>query len=153
MPKELRDILEDNTIIKAGIEAQRDANFLFQDYAVEMSGTLDLRYLALKVGEKPGSLAKMSKQLLNIELDKNWRISCSNWNDSQLNEKQIEYAANDAFCGIEIFKKLFDHIKRNPSMKEVLDHCDEFVNRQFKNKAIKNQNFEAGSITTRKIKP
>lgn len=79
IPKELRDILEDNTIIKAGVSPQNDARLLFEDYSIRMNGTIDLRFLALKVDEHPAGLAKMSKKLLDIELDKHWKISCSDW--------------------------------------------------------------------------
>lgn len=37
-------------------------------------------------------------------------------------------------------------------MKDIIDHCDEFVDKQFKNKSIKNQQLDDNLVVSRKIK-
>lgn len=113
IPKTLRDFLEDDNIIKVGVAPQGDAQKLAYDYGVGVASTLDLRFLASLTGVKAEGLAKLSKSVLNIELDKHWRLVCSDWEAKELSEKQIEYAANDAFVAIEIFKILSKSIAPN----------------------------------------
>lgn len=111
IPQSLRDLLEDENIVKVGVDPQNDSSQLYSDYGVAISSTLDLRFLAVMVGDKPEGLAKMSASLLNVQLDKNWRLVCSNWEGDTLTEQQIEYAAKDALVALEIFKKFSDKIK------------------------------------------
>ncbi|XP_065354652.1 exonuclease 3'-5' domain-containing protein 2 isoform X2 [Calliphora vicina] len=106
IPKSLRDLLEDDNVLKVGVAPQGDAQKLAHDYSVGVASTFDLRFLAALTGRKPEGLAKMSKSVLNVELDKHWRIVCSNWEAKDLSEKQLDYAANDALVAVEIFKKL-----------------------------------------------
>ncbi|KAM7362483.1 exonuclease 3'-5' domain-containing 2 isoform 2-T2 [Cochliomyia hominivorax] len=112
IPKSLRDLLEDDEILKVGIAPQGDAQNLSHDYGVGVASTLDLRFLAALTGRKPEGLAKMSKSVLNVEIDKHWRIVCSNWEAQELSEKQLLYAANDALVAVEIFKKLSNDLVR-----------------------------------------
>lgn len=94
-----------------GVDPGYDAQKLAQDYGVGVASTFDLRYLATMVGRKPEGLAKLSLSVLKVTLDKHWRLSCSNWEAKDLTEKQIEYAANDAFVAVEIFKILAREFK------------------------------------------
>jgi hypothetical protein len=52
------------------------------------------------------SLSALSQQILGVTMDKDWKIRCSNWEASQLSERQIQYAANDAIVAVQIFFKL-----------------------------------------------
>jgi hypothetical protein len=133
IPEELRDILEDNTILKVGVAPLNDANLLLNDYNLQVNSTCDLRFLAEKTGVRPGSLGHLSKSLLKIDLDKDWRIRCSNWEAPDYSDKQIEYAAKDAECGIEIFKFLFKKLGKPATMEEVLSFCDDFLDVDYKN--------------------
>lgn len=106
IPKELRDLLEDEEILKVGVAPYDDASNLCHDFGVGVASTFDLRYLAMLTDSKPESLAKMSKAVLNVELDKNWRVRCSDWEAENLTDKQKDYAAKDALVAVEIFKIL-----------------------------------------------
>lgn len=92
--------------MKVGVAIHNDAKYLMSDYGLKCEGYLDLRNLARHVGEKPQGLAGLAKDHLGVELDKNWRIRCSNWEDNYLTQKQINYAAQDALVAVEIFHKL-----------------------------------------------
>ncbi|EDW38009.1 GL12271 [Drosophila persimilis] len=106
IPKDLRDLLEDEAVIKVGVAPQDDAKKLAHDYGVGVASTLDLRFLAVMAGHKPEGLGKLAKTHVDFVLDKNWRLACSNWEAKQLETSQIDYAANDALAAVAIFQKL-----------------------------------------------
>ncbi|EDW80934.2 uncharacterized protein Dwil_GK11793, partial [Drosophila willistoni] len=106
IPKDLRELLEDDAIVKVGVAPQADAMKLSHDYGVGVASTLDLRFLAVMAGHKAEGLGKLSHTHLNFVLDKNWRLACSNWEAKQLEEVQLNYAANDALAAVAIFQKL-----------------------------------------------
>lgn len=109
-----KEILEDDNIVKVGVSPLGDANYLVRDYGVCVASTLDLRYLATLCNYPSGGLAKLSETHLNVKLDKNWRIRCSDWEASTLTSKQIEYAAKDAMVAIELFKIFANKLKPEP---------------------------------------
>lgn len=91
---------------------------------------------------KPEGLAKMAKSQLNIEMDKNWRIRCSDWEAKELSEQQLEYAANDAHVGIQLFKKVANKIvpkslwkSEKKTLKEVLEISEKYLDIKFKQKS------------------
>ncbi|XP_043653979.1 exonuclease 3'-5' domain-containing protein 2 [Drosophila teissieri] len=106
IPKDLRDLLEDDAVIKVGVAPQEDAVKLSHDYGVGVASTLDLRFLCVMAGHKPEGLGKLSKTHLNYTLDKHWRLACSNWEAKNLEPKQLDYAANDALMAVAIYQKL-----------------------------------------------
>ncbi|KAG5683740.1 hypothetical protein PVAND_013005 [Polypedilum vanderplanki] len=135
IPLELRMILENPEIIKIGVSCNEDAKNLMNDYSIKMNGAFDLRFLAILASHKAEGLAKLSKSILNIELDKNWRITCSDWEITELSKEQIDYAAKDAFVAVEIFKKLYAKVRpysNTPS--SILQFCDKYTDISFKNK-------------------
>lgn len=146
IPIELKNLLEDYRIIKVGVVPLNDANYLKNDYGINVKSTLDLRYLAEKCQYKPAGLGRMSKAHLNVELDKNWRLACSNWENLQLTNQQIMYAAKDAHVAIELFKVFSGHkniFKRLPSSKDILDDNEMYLNLSFngnKHAASNNRN-------------
>lgn len=58
----------------------------------------------LIVGSK--GLQGQAESVLGVSLDKSNKIRCGNWEEDVLSEKQIEYAANDALVGVDIFMNL-----------------------------------------------
>lgn len=69
-----QDLLEDDTIYKVGVAAANDGNYLNHDYSVLLKSTLDIRHLAELNGFEAGGLAALSATLLDIVLDKSWRV-------------------------------------------------------------------------------
>jgi ribonuclease D len=87
-----------------------DAHLLMNDYNIQVSGCIDLRYLAKECSLQERSLSALAYELLGCELDKDWRVRASNWEAELLNDRQIKYAAMDAFVAIKIFEQ-FRNIK------------------------------------------
>lgn len=106
-----KEILQDNTILKVGIATDSDANYLQQDYGIHISSTFDLRYMATKAGCQPSNLADMATQYLNLKLDKDGQILESDWESPTLNNRQIDYAANNSFVAVELFKYFANKLK------------------------------------------
>lgn len=133
VPVELKDLLEDFRIIKVGVVPCNDAKYLSHDYGVRVASTLDLRHLAELRQFKPAGLAKMSITHLNVALDKNWRLACSNWENAQLTDQQVAYAAKDAHVAIELFKVFAGHNRwtRWPKENEMLDDYEVYLNVAF----------------------
>lgn len=128
-------LLEDPEVIKAGVTPISDAKYLMQDYAIQMNGTFDLRFLAMMAGQKAQGLGSLSKAVIGMELNKDWRIRCSDWEIDVLSPKQVEYAAKDAYVAIEIFRKLYNTVRPNQaSADDIRKFCDGYTDITFKNK-------------------
>lgn len=135
IPLELRMLLEDPEIIKAGVTPISDAKYLMQDYSIQPNGTFDLRFLAVLAKQKAQGLGSLSKAVIGIELDKDWRVRCSDWEIDELSLRQIDYASKDAYVAIEIFRKLYNEVRPGlMSPGEIRRFCDGYTDITFKNK-------------------
>uniref|UniRef100_A0A1B6E4P1 Exonuclease 3'-5' domain-containing protein 2 n=2 Tax=Clastoptera arizonana TaxID=38151 RepID=A0A1B6E4P1_9HEMI len=106
IPTELFELLKNESIFKVGVGIHNDATNLMLDYGLKCEGFLDLRHLAQQGGNTPSGLSGLARAHLGVELDKNWRIRCSNWELEKLSPDQISYAAQDARVAVDIFHKL-----------------------------------------------
>ncbi|XP_054273426.1 exonuclease 3'-5' domain-containing protein 2-like isoform X2 [Macrosteles quadrilineatus] len=106
IPRDLEELLEDRTILKVGVAVIADARYLYADYGVKCVSCLDLRHLAKQVDVDPKGLSRLAQDLLGVKLDKDWRVSCSDWEAESLTARQIEYASADACVAVDIFNKL-----------------------------------------------
>lgn len=122
-----KEILQDDNIIKVGVQPCSDAAYLAKDYGVCVASTLDLRYLAVECGYRPGGLAQLSMEHLKVQLDKNWRVRCSDWEAETLMNMQIEYAAKDAHVGVELFRKFADKLKPKKLFENHTKHLKAFI--------------------------
>lgn len=76
------------------------------DYNIQVSGCIDLRYLAKEYNLSERSLSALAYKLLRCELDKDWRVRASDWEAESLSDRQIEYAAMDAYVAVKILEQL-----------------------------------------------
>ncbi|XP_062714161.1 exonuclease 3'-5' domain-containing protein 2-like [Aedes albopictus] len=98
---ELGDLLNDPAIVKVDVDSLRDNRFLKSDYNQKVESTLDLWHLVDRCGVSgPYEMAKLAEKKLGVKLDKYWRIRTSNWENTQLSERQIRCAASDAHINI-----------------------------------------------------
>lgn len=103
-------ILEDEKILKVGIIPHIDAKKLSRDYHIKVSGTFDLKHLAMKCKCRASGIGKLSEELLKVKLDYKTKGLITDkmhkkWEDETLDEENIKYAVNDAHAAIELFKK------------------------------------------------
>ena len=105
LPTSLREILASPEVFKVGVGISEDRTKLLQDVSLDLPSWVDLRHLVVNhwVGhhDKLG-LQALAGLVLDVSLDKDWRIRASDWEADQLSARQVDYAANDALVGINI---------------------------------------------------
>ncbi|KAF8649841.1 hypothetical protein AX16_005604 [Volvariella volvacea WC 439] len=112
IPEGLRDFLLRADIVKAGVGIQRDALKFFRDWGVSMCNCVDLSLLARSVDNArwkgryvdPIGLSRLLEHYKGYGLAKG-RITRSNW-EAYLKPHQQEYAANDAYAGLQLYQHL-----------------------------------------------
>jgi ribonuclease D len=104
MTKELADIFENPNIIKAGVAIRDDIKALQTLHKFIPSAFIDLALMAREVGLQVESVKKLTALVLGFRISKS--AQTSNWEAPTLTEKQIEYAATDAWVCLEIYQKL-----------------------------------------------
>jgi len=104
LPDELTKILSNPAIIKAGVAIRDDIKALQKLKRFNANGFVDLSIVAREKGIGVESVKKLTALLLGFRISKT--AQTSNWEVPSLSEKQIEYAATDAWVCLEIYKKL-----------------------------------------------
>jgi 3'-5' exonuclease len=130
-PQELRNILNNSEIIKAGIEVIKDARYLREDFGLEVQSTFDIRFLAEDTGHRPVGLEGLSNKVLNLDLGHDWKIINSDWNKSPLDKKQIFYAETAVKASIDIFSTLYPFTNSGMTKRDVLAYCSLKKDRPF----------------------
>lgn len=105
LPRSLCDLLKDRKVVKVGVGTARDCTFL-EACGLPTRSALDLRFVAKLTGENAQNLAAMYMDVVGGTLTKNVSLSCSDWEAYKLTPQQVQYAADDAIAGIEIYKTL-----------------------------------------------
>jgi ribonuclease D len=99
-------IFSNPNVIKAGVAIRDDIKGLQKYRPFKAEGFIDLSLVAREKGIGVESVKKMTALLLGFRISKS--AQTSNWEMSTLTEKQIEYAATDAWVCLEIYRKLKD---------------------------------------------
>lgn len=102
--EDLANILADDGIVKAGVAIRDDIKGLQKLRRFNPGGFVDLAVLARECGLEVESVKKLTALLLGFRISKT--AQTSNWEASVLTDKQIEYAATDAWVCLEIYKRL-----------------------------------------------
>ncbi|KAJ6691219.1 POLYNUCLEOTIDYL TRANSFERASE RIBONUCLEASE H-LIKE SUPERFAMILY PROTEIN-RELATED, partial [Salix koriyanagi] len=105
--RSLQFLLEDSTVVKAGIGIGGDRVKVFRDYNVSVKSVEDLSYLAnQKLGGEPKTwgLQALTETLVCKELQKPNRIRLGNWEVDVLSKEQLQYAATDAFASWQLYQ-------------------------------------------------
>jgi ribonuclease D len=102
--EELAKLLADEKIIKAGVAIRDDIKALQKFRRFNPGGFVDLSIMARENGLEVESVKKLTALLLGFRISKT--AQTSNWEAATLTEKQIEYAATDAWVCLEIYNKL-----------------------------------------------
>jgi ribonuclease D len=101
---EIVSIFENPNIIKAGVAIRDDIKALQKLKRFHPEGFVDLATVAKEAGFQVESVKKLTGLLLGFRISKS--AQTSNWEAPTLTEKQIEYAATDAWVCLEIYKRL-----------------------------------------------
>lgn len=137
VPQKLKELLASKHILKVGVASYEDGQKITADYGCRVCGTLDLRSLAERSRlPSPKSLAAMSLEYLDIEMDKLIEVRCSNWNADILTDEQVAYAACDAIASVLIYDQIVQRMKQRYSLWEncvnyIKCVCNKNVNTQF----------------------
>lgn len=97
-------IFSNPNIIKAGVAIRDDIKGLQKFRRFHPEGFVDLSLVAREKGIGVESVKKLTGLLLGFRISKS--AQTSNWEMPTLTDKQIEYAATDAWVCLEIYKKL-----------------------------------------------
>jgi ribonuclease D len=109
LPKIIREILADSSIVKVGQGIGSDVKYLREDFddlqsPKSIQNLVDIYPIASRLNCSPKSLQGMVGILLRKRLLKEMRIS--NWEDEVLRAEQIQYAAIDAWASREVYLEL-----------------------------------------------
>lgn len=96
--------LESNEVQKAGVALRDDIKGLQRLKPYTPAGFIELAQLSKDAGLEVESVKKLTALLLGFRISKS--AQTSNWEAEVLQEKQISYAATDAWVCLEIYKKL-----------------------------------------------
>jgi len=97
----LVEVLENSTLIKAGIGLADDFSNLKKVFPFKPQNIIDLSLVAQQQGIKQSGLRSLAGQLLGFRITNG--SSTSNWASHRLTLKQIVYAATDAWVCRELF--------------------------------------------------
>ncbi len=101
---ELAGLFSNERIVKAGVGIRDDLKALQKLQTFEPAGCCDLAMLAKQAGLQVESVKKLTALLLGFRISKS--AQTSNWEAFAFTQKQIEYAATDAWVCLELFHKL-----------------------------------------------
>jgi len=102
--EELADLFSNAGIIKAGVGIRDDLKALQKLRMFEPTSCYDLSNLAKQAGLQVESVKKLTALLLGFRISKS--AQTSNWEALTFTQKQIEYAATDAWVCLELYDKL-----------------------------------------------
>jgi ribonuclease D len=105
MTPELIAFLQNEKILKVGVALRDDIKALQKLRRFKPGGIFELTELSKKANIEVEGLKKLTALVLGFRISKS--AQTSNWEAEQLNEKQILYAATDAWVCLEIYWKLF----------------------------------------------
>ncbi len=104
LPHEIISIFENPGIFKAGVAIHDDIKSLQKLHKFTPASFVELATLARTSGLQVESVKKLAGLLLGIRISKS--AQTSNWEAPTLTEKQIDYAATDAWVCLEIYLRL-----------------------------------------------
>lgn len=104
LTQEIISIFENPSIIKAGVAIHDDIKSLQKINHFTPESFVELATLARTCGLQVESVKKLAGLLLGIRISKS--AQTSNWEAPTLTEKQVDYAATDAWVCLEIYSKL-----------------------------------------------
>ncbi len=100
----LLDFLADDSMKKIGVALRDDIKELQAMSHFEPGGFVELPKLVKSIGIESNGLRKLTAIILGYRISKG--AQTSNWENETLTEKQLAYAATDAWVCLKMYKKL-----------------------------------------------
>lgn len=102
-------LLESATVTKVGFGLDSDKTQIRAKLDIDPRAVLDLDTVFRELGYRRSVGLKSAIAIVfGQRFSKSKRIGTSNWSNRQLNERQLTYAANDAYAAIQVFAALAD---------------------------------------------
>ncbi len=111
LPDKLAKLLANPSVKKIGAAVHDDIRGLQAYRSFVPAGFVDLQRLSGEYGIEEKSVRKMSAIILGKKVSKSQQLS--NWENSQLSEAQIRYAATDAWVCKVMYEKLMSEAENN----------------------------------------
>ena len=103
-PDELADFLADKKIKKIGLALRDDLNGLIRQRNFKPENFIDLQAIVRNYGILELGLQKISAIIFQGKISKSQRLT--NWENNELTESQMTYAATDAWASLMIYLEL-----------------------------------------------
>ncbi len=101
------EILQSEAVLKVGFGLQSDHAQIHNKLGVRLAAVLDMNHVFRKDGHGSSTGVRAAVGLaMQQKFHKSKRVTTSNWAASQLNDKQLIYAANDAYAALEVLNAL-----------------------------------------------
>lgn len=110
-PPILRQFLSNPDILKVGVNATHDAEWLKKSYDIQCQGIVNLEDIAKEKGYSAGSLSELTLMFGDpgLVLEKNKKkILKWNFDAAILDPELILYASTDAFAGIQVYENILE---------------------------------------------
>jgi len=104
LPPSLRQLLEDDSVVKIGLALRDDLNGLKRLANFEPRGFIDLQDIAQKNDVPHNGLKKLAALFLRYRISKSRSKRLSNWEGEYLGPKQVRYAATDAWICYKLYQ-------------------------------------------------
>jgi ribonuclease D len=104
--QEIAELFENEAVAKVGVGIRDDLKALRKNREFLPAACYDLSTIAKQVGLQVESVKKLTALLLGFRISKS--AQTSNWEAPTFTQKQIEYAATDAWVCLELYMKLRD---------------------------------------------
>lgn len=104
LPENLRRLLSDSTLIKAGVAIRDDIKALQKISSFRPAGFVELQKHAQEAGIQNIGLKKLCAIVCGFRISKSQQLT--NWDAEELTGQQMIYAATDAYASLKIYQKL-----------------------------------------------
>jgi len=103
----LRVLMQSEALLKIGFGLQSDQGQIHAKLGVRLGGVLDLDHLFRQAGYPKSTGVRAAVGIaLGQRFHKSKKTTTSNWALAQLSERQVLYAANDAYAALKVFEAL-----------------------------------------------
>eukprot|EP00939_MAST-03C_sp_MAST-3C-sp1_P003318 g3318.t1 len=116
VPIELKQLLEDEAVIKTGVGVVDDARGL-RKHDIRVSGLCELLDFGSRLDCRPRSLRALTNVFMGRKLSKPRDVQMSDWSADSLSHRQVHYAATDAWVGRECYLQMADFAARKGAGK------------------------------------